>query len=94
MNVLISHLVMIAAPSGMPRKTATLVATVEYETDIVLDEWLMILMNNTARGAYSTIWRTELMATRMAQYWLSPPASPVQIKTWHYVSTVAADRRR
>ena len=34
-----------------------------------------------ARGAKRTICSMELMATRIAQYSLSPPASPVQIRT-------------
>ena len=41
----------------------------------------MTLMKRMASGAYSTICRTELMATRMAQYSLSPPARPVQMRT-------------
>lgn len=39
-----------------------------------------------ARGAKKTICRMELIATKMAQYSLSPPANPVHIKTCH-VST-------
>jgi len=73
--------VMMAAASGMPRKTATLFATVEYWISMVLSERLMTLMNSSARGANSTIWSIELMATRMAQYSLSPPARPVQMST-------------
>ena len=65
----------------MPRNTATLVATVEYETVISDFEWLMMLMKKIDIGAYSTICRIELMATRIAQYWLSPPAISVQINT-------------
>ena len=65
----------------MPRKTATLLATVAYETVTALSAWLITLMKRMARGAYKTICRIELMATRMAQYSLSPPARPVQIKT-------------
>jgi hypothetical protein len=43
--------VTIAAPRGMPRKTATLVATVVYEL-VTLDlAWLITLMNNIASGA-------------------------------------------
>lgn len=41
-----------------------------------------MLMKKIAMGAYNTICRTELTATRIAQYWLSPPAISVQIKTW------------
>lgn len=43
---------------------------------------LITLMNSSASGAKSTIWRMEFTATRMAQYSLSPPARPVQIRTW------------
>ena len=48
-------------------------------------ESLMMLMKKIDIGAYSTICRIELMATRIAQYWLSPPAISVQIKTWDQV---------
>lgn len=41
----------------------------------------MTLIKRRAKGAKRTIWRTELTATRMAQYSLSPPARPVQIST-------------
>lgn len=41
----------------------------------------MIWMKKTARGAKRTICSIELMATRMAQYSPSPPASPVQMRT-------------
>lgn len=41
----------------------------------------MMLMKRTARGAKRTIWRREFMATRMAQYSLSPPARLVQTRT-------------
>lgn len=41
----------------------------------------MICMNRIASGAYRTIWRIELTATRIAQYSVSPPARPVQIRT-------------
>jgi hypothetical protein len=53
-------------------------------------ESLMMLMKKIDIGAYSTICRIELMVTRIAQYWLSPPAISVQIKTWdHPVSEEA-----
>lgn len=77
----IAKRVRIAAPRGMPRKTATLVAIVEYETLTVLPDLPMTLMNRRASGAYNTICSTELMATRIAQYSLSPPARPVQMST-------------
>ena len=38
-------------------------------------------MKKTPMGAKRTIWSRELTATRIAQYSLSPPASPVQTKT-------------
>lgn len=41
----------------------------------------MTRRNRIARGAKKTICRMELIATKMAQYSLSPPANPVQIKT-------------
>lgn len=41
----------------------------------------MTRRNRIVRGAKKTIWRMELMATKMAQYSLSPPANPVHIKT-------------
>lgn len=43
-------------------------------------------MKRMDRGAKRTIWRMEFMATRMAQYSLSPPARPVQIRTCDVVS--------
>jgi len=43
--------VTIAAPSGIPRKTATLVATVWYETEVELLAPLMTLTNRIASGA-------------------------------------------
>ena len=42
----------------------------------------MTRMKKTASGAKNTICRMELTATRMAQYSPSPPAKPVQIKTY------------
>ena len=59
--------VSIAAASGMPRKTATLVATVEYEILISLPLGLNTRMKSRETGAKSTICRRELTATRMAQ---------------------------
>lgn len=41
----------------------------------------MTRRNRMARGAKKTICRMELIATKMAQYSLSPPANPVHIKT-------------
>lgn len=41
----------------------------------------MTRRNRIARGAKKTICRMELIATKMAQYSLSPPADPVHIKT-------------
>lgn len=76
--------VTIAVPRGIPRKTATLLATVEYPISSVPSSLLMTLMKSRARGAYSTTWRIELIATRIAQYSLSPPARPVQMRTWMY----------
>lgn len=72
---------MMAAPNGMPRNTATLVATVEYETFTVVEEAPIIRMNRMASGAYRIICRMELTATSIAQYSVSPPARPVQIRT-------------
>lgn len=63
-----------AAPSGIPRKTPTLVATVEYDTLTPGPPWLITLMKRRASGAKRTIWRKEFTATRIAQYSLSPPA--------------------
>lgn len=76
----------IAAPSGMPRNTATLLAAVEYWKTMLSP--LMTCMKKTPMGAKRTIWRRELTATRMAQYSPSPPARPVQIKTLGFISTV------
>ena len=45
------NLVKIAAPRGIPRKTATLIATVEYETVMRPLEWLMTRMKRIASGA-------------------------------------------
>ena len=73
--------VKIAAPRCIPRKTVTLVATVSYKTATVSSSRLMTLMKRMASGAESIIWRTELTATRIAQYYSSPPASPFQIIT-------------
>ena len=73
--------VMMAAPNGMPRNTATLVATVEYETFTAVEESPIIRTNRMASGAYRTICRMELTATRIAQYSVSPPARPVQMRT-------------
>ena len=61
--------VRMAAARGIPRNAATLVATVEYEGEIVEFEWLMTLMKKMARGAKSTICKIELMATKIAQYY-------------------------
>ena len=47
--------VMMAAPNGIPRKAATLVATVEYEAFTVVEELPIIRMNRMASGAYRTI---------------------------------------
>ena len=60
--------VTMAAANGMPRKAATLVATVEYDGEMLDSEWLMTLMKKMARGANSTICNIELIATRIAQY--------------------------
>lgn len=73
--------VMIAAPRGMPRKTATLVATVEYDTSREPSSPLITEIKNTDIGAYRAICSIELMATRIAQYSASPPARPFQINT-------------
>lgn len=73
--------VIIAAARGIPRKTATLVATIEYETSRAPSSPLMMLMKKMAIGAYRAIWRIELIATRIAQYSLSPPARPFHIST-------------
>ena len=43
--------VMMAVPRGIPKKTATLVATVEYETLISEPEYPITLINNMASGA-------------------------------------------
>lgn len=43
--------VRIAAPSGIPRNAATLVAMVEYDGVIAELEWLITLMKNIANGA-------------------------------------------
>lgn len=80
--------VSIAAPRGIPRKTATDFATVEYWMSKVPSSWEMTFMKSKARGAKKTIWRIELRATRMAQYSLSPPAKPVHIRTWVLFSSV------
>lgn len=40
-----------AAPSGIPRKAATLVAIVEYDGVMPECEWLMMLMKKIASGA-------------------------------------------
>ena len=79
--------VSIAAPRGMPRNTATLVATEEYDMASVVVSPPMIWMKKTASGAYSTICRIEFTATRMAQYSSSPPAKPDQMRTYKRVST-------
>src|SRR6266480_2263883 len=76
------NLVRAADPSGMPRKTPTLLATVVYETVTLVLPPPITCTNNTASGAYKTICRMELRATRMAQYSSSPPARPVQMRTW------------
>ena len=47
--------VMMAAPKGMPRNTATLVATVEYEAFTVVEELPIIRRNRMASGAYRII---------------------------------------
>lgn len=73
--------VTIAAPRGIPRNTATLLATTEYDIEISSLEWLMTLINRRASGAKRTICSRELMATSIAQYSLSPPASPVHMRT-------------
>ena len=73
--------VMMAAARGMPRKTATLVATIEYETSREPSSPLMMLMKKMAIGAYRAICRIEFIATRIAQYSLSPPARPFHIST-------------
>lgn len=43
--------VMIAAPSGIPRNAATLVAIVEYDGVMPDLEWLMTFMKKMAKGA-------------------------------------------
>lgn len=43
--------VIIAAPSGMPRKIPTLIETVVYETFTVEVEWLMMRTKKMANGA-------------------------------------------
>ena len=55
-----------AAPRGMPRKTATLVATMEYEIDLAAESPLMTLMKRMASGSLSTICRSELTGTRFS----------------------------
>lgn len=47
----IMYRVTIAAPRGIPRKTATLLATVEYSMDMVPSARLMTFMKRRARGA-------------------------------------------
>lgn len=74
--------VSIAAARGIPRKTATDFATTEYSMPKVPSSPEMTFMKRRARGAKKTIWRMEFRATRMAQYSLSPPARPVQMRTW------------
>jgi hypothetical protein len=51
-----------------------------YERAIVSPP-LITSMKKIAMGAKRTIWRREFTATRIAQYSLSPPARPVQIRT-------------
>lgn len=79
---------MIAAPRGMPRNTATLVATVEYDTSREPSSPLITDIKNTDIGAYRAICSIELMATRIAQYSASPPARPF------HMSTMAMQRAR
>jgi hypothetical protein len=73
--------IIIAAPSGIPRNAATLTATTEHDILTPAASWPITRMKKTASGAQSTICRTELMATGMAQYSQSPPASCVQTRT-------------
>lgn len=73
--------VMMAAARGIPRNTPTLVATTSYEMSLTPVWPLMTRIKKTASGAKRTIWRIELMATRMAQYSSSPPARPFQMRT-------------
>lgn len=80
-NFLKENLVIMAAPRGIPKKTPTLFATGAYSTWTLSVNRPMTLMKRSARGTTSSIWSREFMATRIAQYSLSPPASPVQIKT-------------
>ena len=47
--------VRMAAPKGMPRNTATLVATVVYEAVTVAEDVPIIRMKRMASGAYKTI---------------------------------------
>lgn len=53
----------------------------------VLSEPPITWMKNIASGANKTICRIELIATRMAQYSLSPPASLVQTSTYTLLIT-------
>src|SRR2546423_6552980 len=64
------------------KNTATLFAPTVYEISILRSEpGLMTTRKSKAKGAKSTICDIELMATRIAQYSLSPPARPVQTRT-------------
>ena len=54
-NVRSVRRVMTAAARGIPRKTATLVATTWYEIGTPLVDLEMTLTNKIASGAYSTI---------------------------------------
>lgn len=70
-----------AAPRGIPKKTATLVATTEYEMVCAAVSPLITPIKRMASGAYNIICSSELTATRIAQYSLSPPASPFHMRT-------------
>lgn len=57
----------IAAARGIPKKTATLDAIVEYENSAGPSAPEITEMKRTERGAKRIIWRRLLNATRMAQ---------------------------
>ena len=64
----IGNRMILAAPRGTPKKTATVVAIVEYNTSIVSSDLPVTLMNRIANGPCNTICSTQLIATRIAPY--------------------------